>query len=42
MNKFLDMDRMYINTYTGDADENAFPCEAVRQGAPVVVCGFLP
>ena len=21
---------------------DAFPCDAVRQGAPVVVCGFLP
>lgn len=63
--RFLEMDRMYINTYTDDADEqaklaelcalmydddgnckqtmlNAFPCDAVRAGASVVVCGFLP
>jgi hypothetical protein len=40
--RFLAMDRLYINTYTDDALLDAFPCEAVRQGAPVVVCGFLP
>lgn len=63
--RFLVMDRLYINTYTDDADEKAklaelctlmyddegnckqtlldvFPCEAARQGAPVVICGFLP
>lgn len=63
--RFLEMDRLYINTYTDDAEERAklgelcalmyddngnckqmmldtFPCEVVRQGASVVVCGFLP
>lgn len=63
--RFLEMDRLYVNTYTDDANEkikldelcalmyddggnckqkmlDTFPCEVVRQGAPVVVCGFLP
>ena len=63
--RFLEMDRLYINTYTDDADEEAklaelctlmydddgnckqtmldtFPCDAVRAGASVVICGFLP
>lgn len=63
--RFLGLDRVYINTWTEDPTEEAkqalltslmyddegrckqsqqdvFPVEAVRQGAAVVVCGFLP